>query len=76
MGWKVDENSRSEVLQRNEQIKAVSSLAGNGGLGLFAAGAGRWFVEGVDEYAMLWLLAGGGLMWVGVRALTMLEREI
>ena len=72
----MDERSRSELLQRNEQVKAGSSLAGNAGLALAAAGAGRWFFEGLDGYAVFWLLAGALAMMVGVRALTMLEAEI
>jgi hypothetical protein len=74
--WKVDEKSRSEVLQRNEQIKAASSLMGNAGLALAAAGAGRWFFEGLDENALLWLLSGPGVIWIGVKLLTLLEAEI
>jgi hypothetical protein len=71
----MDGNSRSELLRRNEQVKAVSSLMGNAGLALVAAGLGRWFLEGVDEFVMFWLLAGAGLIWTGVTALAMLEAE-
>ena len=71
----MDQRSRSEFLRRNEQVKAVSSLMGNAGLALVAAALGRWFLEGVDEFVMLWLLAGAGLIWTGVTALTMLEAE-
>jgi hypothetical protein len=71
----MDVMSRSAVLRRNEQVKAVSSLMGNAGLALVAAALGRWFLGGLDEYVMLWLLAGGGLIWTGVTALTMLEAE-
>jgi hypothetical protein len=73
---RVDQKSRSEVLQRNEQIKAVSSLASNAGLALAAAGAGRWFFGGLDENAMFWLLSGVGAIWVAVKMLTLLEAEI
>lgn len=72
---RVDQKSRSELLQRNEQVKAASNLAGNAGLAIAAAGAGRWFFDGVDEYAMFWLLLGAGLMWIGVKALIMLEAK-
>ena len=71
----MDEKNRSELFRRNEQVKAVSSLMGNAGLALVAAALGRWFLEGVDAYVMLWLLAGAGLIWTGVTALTMLEAE-
>jgi hypothetical protein len=71
----MDQKGCSELVQRNEQVKAVSSLMGNAGLALVAAALGRWFLEDVDAYVMLWLLAGAGLIWTGVKALTMLEAE-
>jgi hypothetical protein len=71
----MDEKSRSELVQRNEQVKAVSSLMANAGLALVAAALGRWFLEGFDAFVMFWLLAGAGLIWTGVTALTMLEAE-
>ena len=71
-----EDRSRSELLRRNEQVKAASSLAGNAGLALAAAGAGRWFFESLDGNAVFWLLAGAVLMLVSVKALTMLEAEI
>lgn len=71
----MDETSRSELLRRNEQVKAVSSLMSNAGLALVAAALGRWFLEGPDTFVMLWLLAGAGLIWTGVTALTMLQAE-
>jgi hypothetical protein len=72
----MDEKSRSELLRRNEQIKAASSLAGNAGLALVAAAMGRWFFEGLDGNVVFWLVSGAVLMPVSVRALTMLEAEI
>ncbi len=71
----MDEKSRSQRLQRNEQVKAVSNLCGNAGLALFAAGLGRWFFEGLDEHALLWLLDGAAIIGVGVMLLTLLEAE-
>jgi hypothetical protein len=71
-----EDRSRSEVLRRNEQVKAASNLAGNAGLALSAAGAGRWFFESFDGNAIFWLLAGAVLILVSVKALTMLEAEI
>ena len=71
----MDHASRSRRLQRNEQVKAVSSLAGNGGLALMAAGAGRWFIEGLDGHVMLWLLDGSVIIGAGVMLLTELEAE-
>jgi hypothetical protein len=71
----VDQGSRSEVLQRNEQIKALSTLGMNFGSALAAAGAARWFFQGLDDPVLLWLLAGTGIIWVGVRVLSLLEAE-
>ena len=68
--------SRSELLRRSEQVKAASNLAGNAGLALAAAGAGRWFFERLDGNAIFWLPAGAVLMLVSVKALAMLEAEI
>ncbi len=36
----------SEVLQRNEKIKTISSFTNNAGLALLAAGVARWFDPG------------------------------
>jgi hypothetical protein len=71
----VDQKSRSEVLQHNEQIKAASRLNGNIGTALLAAGSGRWFFDRFDENVIFWLLLGAGLIWVSVSVLTMLETE-
>ncbi|HEX8623288.1 MAG TPA: hypothetical protein VF718_15070 [Allosphingosinicella sp.] len=71
-----EDRNRSELLRRNQQVKAAANLAGNAGLALTAAGAGRWFFERLDGNAIFWLLAGAVLMLVSVKALTMLEAEI
>jgi sterol desaturase/sphingolipid hydroxylase (fatty acid hydroxylase superfamily) len=71
----MDETSRSDLVRRNEQVKAVSSLMGNAGLALVAAALGRWFLESLDAFVIFWLLAGAGLIWTGVTALAMLEAE-
>lgn len=34
-----------------------------------------WFLEGFDPYVLLWLLFFAGLVWSGVRMLTILEAE-
>jgi hypothetical protein len=71
----VDQKSRSEIVQRNEQVKAVSTLMGNAGLTLAATGLGRWFLLGLDEFVILWLLLSAALIWTGVKVLMMLEAE-
>jgi hypothetical protein len=71
----MDHVSRSRLLQRNEQVKAVSGLAANGGLALFGAGVGRWFFAGLDRNALLWILDGATVIWVAVMLLTLLQAE-
>jgi hypothetical protein len=71
----MDRMSRSRRLQRNEQVKVLSNLAGNLGLAFLAAGAGRWFIEGLDGHVMLWFLDGVAVIGVGVMLLTQLEAE-
>lgn len=66
---------RSRRLQRNEQVKAMSSLANNAGLAFLVAGAGRWFIEGLDGHVTLWFLDGAAVIGVGVMLLTRLEAE-
>ena len=75
MGW-AQQKSRSELLQRNEQVKAVSSVARTAGFALVASGAGQWFLEGLDGNVMLWLLVGSGTIWAGVTVLVLLEVEV
>ena len=69
------DTSRCRRLQRNEQVKALSNLAGNLGVAFLIAGVGRWFVEGPDGHVMLWLLDGAAVIGVGVMLLTGLEAE-
>ena len=71
----MDEKSRSELLQRNEQVKALSTLGMNLGTDLVVAGSGRWFFERFDEHVIFWLLLGAGVIWLGVKGLTLLEAE-
>jgi hypothetical protein len=70
------DRSRSETLRANEQIKGIAGVLSNLGTALFASGFGRWFLNGADLYVSLWIVSGAGIIWVGVRALTLLEAEI
>ena len=52
----------SEVLQRNEKIKAISSFMNNAGLALLVASVARWFDPGRDlEGATVAALCVGAL---------------
>jgi hypothetical protein len=67
--------SRSETLQRNEQIKALSTFGNNAGLALIAAGSARWFSVALDGFAIAWSLGGLALIWSGIHILTLLESD-
>lgn len=69
------EVTRSEILQRNERIKALSGLCKTFGTALVIAGAGRWFYTRVDGYTIFWLVTGAVLIWSGLHILTLLEAE-
>jgi hypothetical protein len=51
--YEAGELTRSEILQRNERIKALSGLCKTFGVALAIAGAGRWFYTAFDEYTLL-----------------------
>lgn len=67
------ELTRSEILQRNEKVKAVFGMCVNVGTALAIAGAGRWFCTAVDLYTIFWLCIGPIVAWTGLHALTLLE---
>ena len=69
------ERSRSELLQRNEQIRALSTLGMNLGTALLIAGSGRWFFERFDEHVIFWLALGSVVIGVGVKGLVLLEAD-
>ena len=71
----MEEKSRSEILRRNEQIKAMSTLGMNLGTALLIAGSGRWFFERFDEHVIFWLTLGSFVIWLGVKGLILLEAE-
>ena len=71
----MEERSRAQLLQRNEQIKALSTLGMNLGTALIIAGSGRWFFERFDEHVIFWLTLGSVVIWLGVKGLTLLEAE-
>ena len=71
----MDQKTRSEILQGNEQIKALSGLTINIGTALLAAAATRWFFERFDENVIFWFVVGVGLIWSAVHGLRLLEAE-
>ena len=73
--YEAGEVTRSEILQRNERIKAVSGLCVNVGTALVIAGVGRWFYTAFDIYTILWLVVGPIVVWTGLHVLTLMEAE-
>lgn len=71
----MSDRSRSETLRANEHIKSIASVVSNLGTALFAAGFGRWFVNGADPYVLLWIVSGAAIIWTGAKILTLLEAE-
>jgi hypothetical protein len=71
----VEQRSRSELLQRNEQVKAMSAFGMNLGTAIIIAGSGRWFFERFDEHVIFWLTLGSVVIWLGVKGLILLEAE-
>lgn len=78
MSWRTyeaGEYTRSEILQRNEQIKSLSNFGSNAGLALLAAASARWFNVRLDGYVIFWAIAGLALIWSAVHFLTLLETD-
>ena len=73
--YETGEITRSEILTKNERIKAISGLCVNVGTALVIAGAGRWFYTCLDIYTILWLIVGPVVVWSGLHVLTLLEAE-
>ncbi len=59
----------------NEKVRRATTLAGNGGLALLAAGLSRWFVTRLDLYAALWIFTAIALMFLAVQFNELLEPE-
>ncbi|HEX5257359.1 MAG TPA: hypothetical protein VFW35_01115 [Sphingomicrobium sp.] len=52
------EYTRSEILQKNEQIKTLSLFCNNAGVLVIAAGAAEWWKKGFDRDATIFLVSG------------------
>jgi hypothetical protein len=64
-----------ERLRSNEKLKAGSSVVANLGTGLVAAAFGRWFLTGLDGWAILWIVLGGTGIAMAIQAMSFLEPE-
>jgi hypothetical protein len=65
----------SEILQRNEQIKALSLFCNNAGVLVVAAGAAEWWKHGLDHDAAIFLCGGAFVILISVLILMALKAE-
>ena len=61
----------------NEKVKRISTLLGNAGLGLIAAGVARLWGDHVNVTPgpLLWIVAGVGVIWASWHINSALEPE-
>jgi hypothetical protein len=64
-----------ERLRWNEKLRVGSSVVANLGTGLIAAAFGRWFLAGLDGWAIVWIVFGGTAIGMAVQAMSFLESE-
>jgi hypothetical protein len=64
-----------DYLRWNEKLKVGSSVVANLGTGLVAAAFGRWFLTGLDCWAIVWIVFGGTGIAMAVQAMSFLESE-
>ncbi|HEX8062437.1 MAG TPA: hypothetical protein VF535_04400 [Allosphingosinicella sp.] len=71
-----DEGRRAgDSLRSNEKLEVFSSVIGNLGTGLLAAGFGRWFLTGADGWAVIWIIFGLTAMVVAIQSMSFLDPE-
>jgi heme/copper-type cytochrome/quinol oxidase subunit 4 len=56
-------------------LKLLSSVIANLGTGLFATAVARWFLAGVDGWAVVWIVFGLASIAVAVQLMSFLEPE-
>ncbi|MBP6031548.1 MAG: hypothetical protein KA533_08980 [Sphingobium sp.] len=59
----------------NEKVKRASTIIGNGGLALLVAGISRWYLQGLDLFAGIWILMASVLIWSSLQINNVLESE-
>jgi len=59
----------------NEKVKRISMIIGNGGLALLIAAISRWYLQGLDLFAIIWIFISSGLIWVSLQVNDVLEPE-
>lgn len=75
--YEPNDYARSELLQRNEKIKAGSLFCNNAGLALLVAGVARWFDPkiGLDWAAVMAFCVGATGVMISVLACTFLKES-
>ncbi|HEX8224255.1 MAG TPA: hypothetical protein VF605_10615 [Allosphingosinicella sp.] len=69
------ERTAVDHLRWNEKLKVGSTVVAKLGTGLVAAAFGRWFLAGLDGWAILWIVFGGTGIAMAVQAMSFLEPE-
>ena len=70
-----EERTAGDPLRTGEKLKVLSSVIANLGAGLFATAVARWFLTGLDGWAMVWIVFGLTAIAVAVQLMSFLEPE-
>jgi heme/copper-type cytochrome/quinol oxidase subunit 4 len=69
------DRSATDPVRGNEKLKVGSAVLGNLCTGLLAAGFGRWFLTGLDGWAIIWIVFGLTAIAVAIQLMSFLEPE-
>jgi hypothetical protein len=69
------ERTAADRLRDNEKLKVPSSVIANLAAALLATAFGRWFLTGLDGWAIIWIVFGGAGIAMAVQAMSFLEPE-
>jgi hypothetical protein len=69
------ERTAADCLRDNEKLKVASSVIANLAAALLATAFGRWFLIGLDGWAIIWIVFGGTGIAMAVQAMSFLESE-
>jgi hypothetical protein len=69
------ERTAGDRLRANEKLRVASSAIANLAAALLATALGRWFLTGLDGWAIVWIVFGGTGIGMAVQAMSFLEPE-
>jgi len=69
------ERTATERLRANEKLKVGSTVIANLGTALFASAFGRWFLAGMDGWAIIWIVFGLTGIAIAIQLMSFLEPE-